>query len=149
MVKMVKKLKKYKNLRISILKSEPVPPFSHTNFASHNRRTSSLELALCMSFSKFFTSIFLSIYWITIQGLVLSELFPRGYDRIDLLPFVQLRLLQNCAEEIGRYMIFVQLNYHFLSQDHRQSTHTNRAGFYQSVLSLHLRFPSLTIYLNP
>ena len=59
MAKMVKKLKKYKNLRISILKSEPVPPFSHTNFASHNRRTSSLELALCMSFSKFFDIDFL------------------------------------------------------------------------------------------
>ena len=32
MVKMVKKLKKYKNLRISVLKSEPVPPFTHTTW---------------------------------------------------------------------------------------------------------------------
>ena len=65
--------------------------------------------------------------WIAIQGLLLTELFPWGYDRIDLLPLVQLRLLQSCAEEIGRYMIFVQINYQF--QDHRQSTHTNRSGF--------------------
>ena len=59
MVKMVKKVKKYENLRISILKSEPVPPFIHTTFVSHNRRISSLELALCMSFSKFFDISFL------------------------------------------------------------------------------------------
>ena len=113
--------------------------FLTDSFALHSCQILSLELALCMSFSKFFDIHFL-INPMDCNPRFAIELtpFPRSYDRIDLLLFVQSRLLQNCAEEIERYTIFVQINYQF--QDHCQSAHTNRVRFYQNVLSSHLGF---------